>query len=145
MRNKKWLFILVLLPMLLLSFSQTATAEIGPKIVQGYIKDVNGNPIQCPVVVTLETTGQNTMSDLTGFYRVTFAPEEWSIGDNINVTAQLEGRQLWVNSKCTDGPIDVVNVQDEYEIPEFGPWGFVIAAIVLFVVAIWLLMRKKKK
>jgi hypothetical protein len=129
--------------------SDSTSAAIGPKRVQGFVWDLDWNPIPNANVTVESFNGAvlvKTMyidaTEPDGFYQVTFINSEWDVGFTFKITAKyltFEGVNStlaapetwpyqWLNASITD-----------YEIPEFGDGitaGLTVAGLAAVVVTI---------
>lgn len=146
----------VILSVAFIAASDSVEAGTGPKNVFGYVKDYEADPIpDILVTVNIKTSGgsiRDTMQDTTGptdgsptgFYTVTFSLGVWDVGDIVEVIVSYSGDQEIVTKEIVDDSAEHIDVQFEYEIPQFGSiYGFVIAAGLIAVVAVVFLKRKK--
>jgi hypothetical protein len=116
-------------------------AASGPKIVQGYVNDTVGTPLE-GALVTVEIAAQgtgivrDTQTDTTGsdgYYMVSFAPSNWDIGDTIHVTATYDTNQQLNQTVANDSASQQVNVNFGFAIPEFSSLFGLVAALVAVV------------
>jgi len=115
----------------------------GPKIVQGYVNDTVGNPLE-GALVTVEVVAQDTsnvrdtQTDTTGsdgYYMVTFSFDKWDIGDTIRVTATYDSNQQLNQTVASGDASQQVNVNFGFAIPEFSSlFGFVAALVAVVCV-----------
>jgi hypothetical protein len=144
---KIWAIVLVGL-ILLISCATFAEAGVGPKIVQGYVKDVDGNPLAgIPVAVMINTHSDSTTTDEDGYYMITFPYDVWSIGDKINVSVVINSQTMSKEITANDQPYQCVNFQESVAIPEFGSNNSVVlilVAIIVLLIGMWLLREKLK-
>jgi len=133
------LFIGAATAVFLLSSSITSAAE-GPKGVDGIVRDSFGDVVvgaDVTVNIRNKPSGQVTASlqyvTITGgFYTVSFAKEQWQIGDTIEVLASY-GDESGTNSVVADEePYQEVNVNMlPIVIPEFP--GFYLSVVVSLI------------
>ncbi len=120
-------------------------AGLGPKVVQGYVNDTVGNPLE-GALVTVEIVAQgtgtirDTQTDTTGsdgYYMVTFGDvSKWDIGDTILVTATYDSNQQSNQTVANGDASQQVNVNFGFAIPEFSsPLGLVAALAAVVCVA----------
>jgi len=116
-------------------------AALGPKIVQGYVNDTVGNPLE-GALVTVEIDAQgtgtvrDTQTDTTGsdgYYMVSFAPSNWDIGDTIHVTATYDTNQQSNQTVANDSTSQQVNVKFGFAIPEFSNLFGLVATLAAVV------------
>ena len=132
--------------------SQNAAAEIGPKNVNGYVRDSGGHLLTgADVAVTvynrtthLPTGPTLTMtSDEDGFYFVDVDPANWGIGDTITVVATFESNQVSNSTLADPEPVQEVNLQFPLGIAQFGSLiGLGISAGLVGVVALVFLKKR---
>lgn len=135
--------------------SSVANADLGPKMIIGYVRDNAGNDlVGASVTVNIRDRSTNalisTLSDTTdsdGYYSVTFGPpaSQWEPTYKIEVIATYNSaQQTNTTNALNNHPFQWVNVTYPYEIPELGSWlGIAIAGCSLGAVAVVLLVRKK--
>ena len=125
-----------------------------PKLVLGYVWDAAGTPLEdADVTVNIrepDTSIRATMTDQTdsgGQYTVTFAPEDWELGDTIETIAVYLGNQESNTSDpITSEGLQWVNVSYAFEIPEFGSSaGLMIAGALIGAVAVVTLVYYRKR
>ncbi len=136
-------------------FSQSVSAATGPKGVRGYIEDSVGNKLEGALVVvniraqadydTIRATDSFTTPS-TGYYSITFALDEWDIGDTIEVIATWESNQKSEEEAATGvGPQDI-DIVFPFVIPQFGSlWGTVITVGAIGAVGAVLVVSKKRR
>jgi hypothetical protein len=113
---------------------QNAGASLFPKPVSGYVYDTGGLPVQGANVtvkmyngVTLTGTQYYTpLSDVDGFYFVTFAPAEWEVGYTISITVTKNLLTGTNTTLATDAPDQWLNATLGIFIPEFSGYAVVI-------------------
>lgn len=125
----------------MLAASNSVSGGSGPKPIRGYVKDSLGNPIEGANVTVNVTHGTiKTLYDdtnATGFYSVTFAPENWDIGDQVDVTAKYESYKKTESTTIGDEPILYINVTLDFIIPEFADFALIssiFGVLILFAV-----------
>ena len=136
--------------------SSIASADLGPKVVRGYIRDNAGNDLQgASVTINIRNISTNALvatlsdpsTDEDGFYSVSFGPPSlnWAPNYKIEVIATYNSAQETnITNALNNVPVQWVNVTYPYEIPELGSWlGFAIAGCALGAVAVVILVRKK--
>lgn len=113
----------------------------GPKIVQGYVNDTVGNPLE-GALVTVEIIAQvggsvrDTQTDTTGsdgYYMVTFDLNKWDIGDTIRVTATYDSDQQSNQIVANGDASQQVDVNFGFTIPEFSSLFGLVAALAAVV------------
>jgi len=117
-------------------------AALGPKIVQGYVNDTVGTPLE-GALVTVEIIAQaggivrDTQTDTTGsdgYYMVTFGDaSKWDIGDTILATATYDSNQKSNQTIADDSGVQQVNVNFDFAIPEFSSLLGLVAALAAVV------------
>jgi hypothetical protein len=138
-------------------FSQSASAATMPKAVVGFIVDNAGNPLEDALVVVnirdkddydnIRATDSFT-TESNGYYALTFAMDDWDVGDWIQVIATWESIQAPPNETvATSAPFQVVWVEFPFEIPQFGSALGTMVAIgaVGAVGAVFVVSRKRRK
>ena len=136
-------------------FSQSVSAATMPKAVRGYITDSAGNPLESALVVVnirdqadydnIRATDSYTTSS-TGYYSITFAMDDWDIGDTIQVIATWDSNQR-DNETTADGvAFQDVWVVFPFEIPQFGGLIGTLVAIgaVGAVGAVFVVSKRRK-
>ena len=117
-------------------------AGLGPKVVQGYVNDTVGNPLE-GALVTVEIIAQaggsvrDTQTDTTGsdgYYMVTFGDaNKWDIGDTILAIATYDSNQKSNQTIADDSGVQQVNVNFDFVIPEFSSLLGLVAALAVVV------------
>jgi hypothetical protein len=119
------LIVLAAASLVALNSSSEYVAGTGPKTVQGYVWDSEGNIVQGANVTVNIMNGaviRSTLNNLTssaGLYRVTFGPSDWYEDDGIEISAKY-GIYTGTNSTTADAtPAQFVNATLGFVIPEF--------------------------
>ncbi|MBE0517769.1 MAG: hypothetical protein IH630_00905 [Thermoplasmata archaeon] len=138
-----------------LMVSNGALAAIAPKQVKGYIWDSAGRPadgtdVTINILRQSDSSIRATMSETvgaSGYYSVSFDPDEWDIGDTIQVIATYESaQQPPVSVVATSVPYQWANVTFLFEIPEFGSYlGLLLAGGAIGAVGIAVVAMKRRR
>jgi len=116
-----------------------AGAALGPKIVDGYIRDTGGSPVSGANVTvkvfdgaTLRATQYYVpLTGSDGFYTVTFRETQYDVGNTILVTA-TKGLQTGTNSAAiVDEEPQSIDVTLDVIIPEFSGYLPVVGGTLL--------------
>lgn len=128
--------------------ADVSQAAVGPKIVEGTVYDYQGDRLaMAHVSVTMFSgdvarTTLTVYTDETGWYRVTFGPSDWDVGNSIVVVVTVGNSQQVEQVLADESPLQIIDVHFLYAIPEFGIIGGVIAGIVVGILAL-ILLRKR--
>ncbi len=125
-------------------------AAVGPKPISGNVYASGGAiPAVGATVIATVFDGINvratasTTTDSSGFYEVTFAPEQWDIGNIIVVGATLNSDVGEGHVIADDSPAQTVNITLGYAVPELDvPVVLVVTGLGAVVV---LEGRKRRK
>jgi len=142
----------------LLAVSEDASAGNMSKTVWGYIYDYEANPVP-DILVTVNiligetTTIRSTLTDTTGpadstptgFYTVTFPPEEWMEGDTVEVIVSYPGDQEIVTEVITEEGDEEIDVYLEVVIPEFDIRMTAMVTVSILVAAMGLLRCGRRR
>jgi len=122
--------------------------------VSGYVRDSAGRPMADVPVVVVSKNGETIMdtqyfnTDSEGFYSVTIGDRQWDIGWTVTSTATANGEQASVTVTVTEEMEFgvTIDLQFEFEIPQFGTTlGFLAAAAIVAIVAVFLLPKRRNK
>jgi len=143
----------VLLAMISFPASDGSVAdELFPKPVRGYATDILGNPIEGANVTIKMMNGTTVVktyyydsTEPDGWYGATFAPNEWSRNNTIEVTARYNSQTV-TNSTIANLsiPVQWVNVTFSFAIPEFGPSMVLVVSGVVAMFAVFHMRRKRQ-
>ena len=134
------------------SLSSSAGDFVKP--VTGYVWDSAGTPLEgADVTVNIrrpDTSIRATMTDQTGSdgeYEVTFASDDWEVGDTVEAISNYLGNQESNSTgPLTEDPFQWLNVSYTFEIPEFGDTtGLMITGALLGAVAVIALVYFRKR
>ena len=131
------------------------SAGSGPKIVHGWVWDNAGRNItSADVLIEIKDpstwTTRAALTDTTdndGYYQVSFGPDDWYDGDSINITVTYQASQVKNSTTALEGkPVQYLNATYPFEIPDIGSMaGFAIAGVCLGVIAVFLIVKRKKE
>lgn len=119
-----------------------------PKNVRGHVEDSGGNPLYGSNVMVIVKDGSDiravlyAVTDVSGFYLVTFNQSEWNAGDTIEVSATNGSTTVTNTTEADNYPYQDVNVFIVVEVPEFGHSIVLVLAassamIAVFGSAVW--------
>ena len=129
-------------------------AGTGPKIVRGYIWDsasnlIEGAEVTVSILAQSDLSVRATYSETTGAdgeYYLSFDPDDWFIGDTIQTVATYNAVQETESTAATVDGVQWVNIQFEFEIPEFGSYlGLLIAGGAIGIVGIAVVSTKRRR
>ena len=131
---------------------KSVSARPGFVIVDGNVTDAGGRPLVGASVVVVMMNGatpvdtKTTTTDGDGFYTVQVGLDVWETGYTVTSTATFNSVQTSDSATIVDDfPFLTIDLQFEFEIPQFGSiLGFVAAAGLVGVVAVVFLTRKGK-
>jgi hypothetical protein len=144
------IIVAALLAASMLSTPNASAAPIAPMEVKGYIYDESYDVVVgADVTVTTKDgetvkTSYEAVSDIGGYYKVTFGMAEYDFGCTIEVTA-TDG--VLANTNTTVAVVDAlwnwVNVTLIDEIPEFG--GVSMVLIVSGIMVIFVVVGRRRR
>jgi preprotein translocase subunit SecG len=124
---------------------------VGPLVVRGTVYDAVQTPIaDCPVIVNLYdvnmtlTQTLNDVTDVNGYYSVTFGINVWEVGGMITVIAQIDGQAEAHSVIGGNDPVITIDLQFDFCIPEFGVGvgGILTAMFAVGMIVLWLMRPK---
>ena len=132
--------------------SRASIAGTGPKVVEGYVYDLSGIPLE-GAVVTVEVIDQSThlpkatQSDTTGpegYYMVTFGDQSlWNVGDTLKATAIYDSNSQSNETLADDSGFQSMDVNFGFIIPEFGSLFGSVVAVAGMVCFIAMRVRRR--
>ena len=139
------LTIIALLP------ASDVAAATHPTSVLGTVRDSAGTPVPDASVTVNMKDGETIVStksettDQDGEYSVLFLETEWEVGHTIEVIATYHSKQESESQPAVDEMVQIVDVQFNFEIPDFGnEIGFLVAGGLLGLAAAAIILRKRK-